>query len=253
MFGLKTDLARECLYRFFSVAVTEPSDSNWVCVLNPENQRLAAASVDFLREAAEKTIESILPALTLEPLFDGLQQSIDILHDEYQRVFGLTPARECPPFEVEYHTNTEPFFQSQQLADVAGFYRAFGLNPSTARASRQDHLALELEFMAFLLMKQRQIRQTMKSDSDKTEKLAVCDQAATDFFREHIAWWVPAFATGLIRRSESGIYAELGKVLAAFFRAECMRLGIATARMPLAVVAPVQAEEPTECAACAAG
>ena len=69
--------------------------------------------------------------------------------------FGLVLTRECPPYETEYHPSSEPFFRSQEMADVAGFYRAFGLETAQAARERPDYLGLELEFMAFLLLKKR--------------------------------------------------------------------------------------------------
>ena len=56
----------------------------------------------------------------VEPVLRALNRSGGDLTAEYDRVFGLVPCKECPPFETEYHRGTEPFFRAQQLADVAG-------------------------------------------------------------------------------------------------------------------------------------
>lgn len=246
MSRLESALARECLYRFFALAVTEPRDLDWFGLMDGDNQRLARDSAALLAEEDSGPSCSSLDAFVAE-----LQQPATTVHEEFQRVFGLTPARECPPFETEYHGNAEPFYCSQQLADIAGFYRAFGLNPAPMATVRPDHLALELEFMAFLLMKQR-LLQNEPDAAATTDSQAVCAKAEVDFFRDHVSWWVPAFAAGLVKRAGHGLYAELGKALAAFVAAECRRLDVKVTRLPLAVVAPQPREEPTECAGCMA-
>ncbi len=59
------------------------------------------------------------------------------------------------PYETEY-TTPDALYKAHQLADIAGFYRAFGLEMSTENRERPDHLAAELEFMHFLALKEAQ-------------------------------------------------------------------------------------------------
>jgi TorA maturation chaperone TorD len=233
--------ARECVYRFFSLALTEPHGPDWSGLLDAGNQQLARASLEHVLDESYSQI-----AASLDELFGQFQQSPHDLHEECQRLFGLTPARECPPFETDYYENTEPFFRSQQMADVAGFYRAFGLNPATESPRQPDHIALEMEFMAFLLMKAR----LLAHDQTASEALSVCHQAENDFFREHLAWWVPAFASGMQKRAGHGIYAALGRVLEAFIEAESKHFGANQARVSLPTLTSETTEDANECGAC---
>jgi TorA maturation chaperone TorD len=250
------DLARECLYRFLAAALTDPHADGWALLRDDDSQRVAAHAADLLREealaepAALGFGELAPDALDLAPLLAALGRPREELAAEYDRVFGLVPSRECQPYETEYHATTEPFFRAQQLADVAGFYRAFGLLPSRGSPERPDHLTLELEFMAFLLLKKRLATVAAGADNGADDRARVCADAETTFFRDHLAWWVPSFATALRRRAGGGFYAALGQVLAALMPAERLRSGVAAPRLPLRAAAVEAPEEQAGCAAC---
>lgn len=242
--SIEIDLARECLYRFFAAALRDPRRN---AVLDADSLRIACDAADLLRAAAEAEPVSPgfgeLPAelLTLRPACERLDMLADERAAEYDRVFGLVPTGDCMPYETEYEATAEPFFRAQQMADVAGFYRAFGLEPSRAVPERPDYLPLELEFMALLLMKKRL--------AGGPAQAGVCDEAQRDFFRDHLAWWLPSFAAALRRKADAGPYADLARALAAFLPAERGRLGVQAPRAPLAV-APARPEEEAACAAC---
>jgi TorA maturation chaperone TorD len=253
--SLDSLLAREALYRFLGAALCEPGDERLNVVFDLSYREWLHEACSLLRAEAESTPMPLgfgeLPAQDLHfgPVFAAADEGPAALAAEHQRVFGLTQSRECPPFETEYHANREPFFRSQQMADVAGFYRAFGLLHGQRQPERPDHLALELEFMAFLLMKQRLAEEGPEADSDAA---AVCADAQRTFFRDHLSWWLPAFATGLRRKAEQDYYAALACAIAAFTPLERARLGVDPPRFPLQPVSTAEPEERTSCGGCAA-
>jgi TorA maturation chaperone TorD len=253
---LAIDLARECLYRFLAAALTDPRANGWELLADPESGAIAARAAELLREEATNEPAALgfgeLPPgdLDLAPLLAELGRPRDEQAAEYDRVFGLVPSRECPPYETEYHATAEPFFRAQQLADVAGFYRAFGLEPSRGCPERPDHLALELEFMAFLLMKKRLAARAADGENGGSDRVQVCADAEANFLRDHLAWWVPSFATGLRRKAGGGPYAALGRVLAALMPIERLRYGVASPRLPLRAAPIEPPEEQSGCSAC---
>jgi TorA maturation chaperone TorD len=248
-------LARECLYRFLSAALSDPYGGRFEPVRDKAGQDLAGAAADLLRAEAGETVsrgpgEKPTAALDLGPLRAEAGRPLAELRAEHDRVFGLVPARECPPYETDYHA-AEGFFRAQQLADVAGFYRAFGLEPSRAAPERPDHLALELEFMAFLMLKERLARNAA-GDPEAAELAEVCREAQRGFCADHLAWWVPSFATGLRRKAGGGFYGAVADVLAAFLPLERARLGLPAPRMPLRAAFIERPEEQSGCGACPA-
>src|SRR5262245_748672 len=155
------DLAREGIYRFLAALLSNPRSDKWALAQSEDSQQLLCEAADILRAEADGFAvplgfaEKSPATLDLRPVCAELQAPDAELVAEHARVFGMVPPRECPPNETEYSANSEPFFLAQQMADIAGFYRAFGLEPSQASPERPDHLSVELEFMAVLLMKKR--------------------------------------------------------------------------------------------------
>jgi TorA maturation chaperone TorD len=247
------DLARECLYRFLAAILSDPESKAFRLARNRRNRLLAQGAADLLREevgAASVPLgfgELAADQLDLRPLLKELRRPQKELIAEYDRVFGLVPARECPPHETEYHTNADTFFRAQQMADVAGFYRAFGLETAHETPERPDHVALELEFMAFLLTKRRL---ALAAGGGGDDQARVCDEAMRAFFVDHVIWWLPSFATGLRRRAERGPYVAASRILAAFLPLERKRFGVTPPRLPLNPVPEEPREESTSCAGC---
>jgi TorA maturation chaperone TorD len=250
------DLARECLYRFLAAALSDPAADSHRLALDADSQRLSWEAAELLRgEASGENIPlgfGEVPAqqLDLRPILQALRESADDRRAEYDRVFGLVASRECPPYETEYHPAGETFFRSQQLADVAGFYRAFALEPARATPERVDHIALELEFMAFLLLKKRLALESIDWSPDAPEQVAVCEEALRDFFRDHLAWWVPSFAMGLRRKACAGLYAAVGQALAALVPLERRRWQVDPPRLPLQPALIERPDEQPGCAGC---
>lgn len=245
------DLARECLYRFLAAALSDPLLERWNLVHDAAAQRLAREAAELLR--SEAAFESIplgfgeLPAeeLDLDSLVEELRQPAAVFRTEYERVFGLVHTRDCPPYETEYHQSSDASFRAQQLADIAGFYHAFGLETARSVPERPDHVTLELEFMAFLLAKKR-----LAAGSDQA---SVCDEALRHFLRDHLSWWAPSFAVGLRQKAVDGFYAAAARVLAAFLPTERARMDVAAPRLPLQPAPIERPEEQPECLGCPAG
>jgi TorA maturation chaperone TorD len=223
-------------------------------MLAATDRRLAGQAAELLRgELQHRPVELArgelpLERLNFEALAVELSRSVDERRKQYDRTFGLLVPRECPPYETEYHPSGDASFRSQQLADVAGFYRAFGLQSSSRRPERPDHIGLELEFMALVLMKKRMAQQ--QSGHSAAERARLCEDAERKFFAEHLAWWAPAFAAGLRRKAGAGLYAGVADVLAAFIAAERQYLEVPPSAQQASPMLIETAEEQAGCAAC---
>lgn len=101
-----------------------------------------------------------------------------------------------PLYETSYQGGRgSPGGATFQMADIAGFYRAFGFEAS---GERPDHVVPELEFVALLLMKEAYAR-----ISEDAEGAEVCASARGKFIAQHLGEWLPDFAER-VRGTEGG-------------------------------------------------
>ena len=243
--------ARQSLYRFAALTLVDPRRGTWAHLSHPSTAQLAQDAAALVRGESAAEVQGLglgeRPLADLEPalVVAKLPANVDALNAVYEPTFGLLVSSNCPPYETEYISSKFTFQRSQGLADIAGFYSAFGLEPSAAHPERHDHLALELEFMAFLLGLERT---AVESDNaDCVERRAICRDAQRKFLAEHLVWWVPTFARLLSLQDSGGFYDAVSQFLAALMTAERALAGIPA---PLGQVAPSTVERPEECAGC---
>jgi len=221
--------ARHALYRFLSIGFLDPRAEMWQELADPVLLDSVRAAAELIREeslaeaaelgSGERPLNQLDPAEVLAQV----PSTENELNAEFERTFGLLVSGNCPPYATEYIDGKFTFQRSHHLADIAGFYRAFGLEVSATWPDRQDHLTLQLEFMSVLIG----LEQAANVESTEgLERMEVCRAAQRQFFGDHLAWWVPTFAKLLCNANPGGFYAELGLFLTAFIPAERSLLGI---------------------------
>ncbi|MCS6902709.1 MAG: molecular chaperone TorD family protein [Candidatus Bipolaricaulota bacterium] len=139
------------------------------------------------------------------------------LQREYDRLFAHRSQILCPIYEAEYDRD-RALTPGATLADIAGFYRAFGLERATHE--RPDHLALELEFMRVLTYKE-----ALALEAGRSEEAELCRDAQKKFLEAHLGRWVGIFAETLLQQTQSNFYRELAVKLRDFITVECQALG----------------------------
>lgn len=123
----------------------------------------------------------------------------------------------CSPYEMS-HVRLGPGGHTARLADVSGFYKAFGFRVAGERA---DHVCAELEFAAFLALSEAQARRDGNDDG-----AGVCASAMESFLRDHLGGWLGTLAGKLAEIDPYGPHAPVARAAAAFVEAEAERLGV---------------------------
>ncbi|MCE9536390.1 MAG: molecular chaperone TorD family protein, partial [Nitrospirae bacterium] len=142
------------------------------------------------------------------------------LQAEHRRVFSNVITLDCPPYETLFG-NDHVFAQSQVMGDIAGFYRAFGVELSKDIHERLDHLSVEFEFMHFLAYKESYSR--CHDGADKTQ---IVLDAQKKFVKNHIGRWVPLFCLMLGKKADSGLYKHVADLMAEWMDFEAAFLGV---------------------------
>lgn len=157
--------------------------------------------------------ESGIRAPALPPWGD----SLETLQGYHYRAFGVTGSL-C--YETEYGLPHE-FRHSQELADLAGFYAAFGFSTGGAVRERPDHLAVELEFMGILRFKE-----AYALERGTPEQVEVCIEAQRKFLQDHLGRWIDLYRAAFALNASEGPYVPLTQVLVDFVHAEIARLNV---------------------------
>ena len=137
---------------------------------------------------------------------------------EYVTLFDRSPR--CPPCEGAYGL-PQMAGKAAQLADIAGFYAAFGVRPSEGQADTEDHVAAELEFMSLLALKEAWARAEAHD-----ERAEISREAAVAFLRDHLARWAPLFAEALTGATRLAYYRAVAALLAAWLETDTAALGV---------------------------
>ncbi len=161
---------------------------------------------------------------------------------EHDRTFGHSLSKDAPAYETSYGA-AHIFMQSHELADIAGFYKAFGMDPTGLE--RPDHLAVELEFMQYLLAKEEYARANAGP-----EAVEICREGQRAFLRDHLGRWVGAFAARLRGQGASPFYAAVSDELAKFVRGECDAFGVTPSSVSAAELRQPEPDTSPACGPC---
>jgi TorA maturation chaperone TorD len=135
---------------------------------------------------------------------------------EYDRLFHRQAL--CPAHETAYGDGRRMGGRPVELADIRGFYEAFGVQPSTSDPELPDHLAAELEFYGVLLIKTAYAwAQGLEPERQVTEA------ASKAFLEDHLGRWVAAFRAALVEAGAGSPYPETARLVEAVIAEECRR------------------------------
>ena len=203
-------LARAILYQWAARLFAYPDDHvasvlAWDYV---RSRPLAAAAVlDGDQRAAARTLVEATAAA-----WEGSRRGEISLAADYTFLF----AREvqAPPYEGRYRP-MGGLSLGQELSDVASYYAAFGFQVSERAKERQDHIALELEFLAALYAKEVYALEQGWAARARTTR-----RVREKFVREHVASWTEEFA-GLVReKGRLAFYPALCDLVCALVKGE---------------------------------
>lgn len=158
------------------------------------------------------------------PLHGLLEELARADHEELEGAFincyTLTTSPDCPTYETAYLC-PDPVQQTARMADINGFYRAFGVD-TVDTGFRPDDISVELEFMSFLCRKQAYAQEHLGAP-----RVAQVKRAQRMFLNEHLGRWAgPLGRQTVLRSTGSAFYRELGQALEDWVLADMELAGV---------------------------
>jgi TorA maturation chaperone TorD len=240
-------LARRELWLLVSAAYVDPFHQRFQLLRDPNFRETAAEAASLLRKEYDESKrgagEANPAGLSPEAVFGALDKQGEEIEAMYRQTFGLANVTQtCPSCEIEYDPKQEMVYRCQRFADVAGFYRAFGVQVANQAGERIDHITTETEFLYLL-----QAKQVAALEAKNQEGYEVSRDAHREFFEQHVGWWVPAFSRLLSRAVPSGFYHELADFTLELSELERVTLGLPPFMAP---VIPKPSESEEACVEC---
>lgn len=146
----------------------------------------------------------------------------DELRTEYARLFlGNGP---CSLHETAYGDGRRIAGRPAELADISGFYTAFGLQPSATDLDLPDHLCSELEFYSLMLIKLAYAGHS--AGGGWNQKKDITQRALKKFLGEHLGRWNNALVREIDTHSAASPYRETAQALETMVKIELKRNGV---------------------------
>ncbi len=208
-------LAASQVYQFLSTCLLEPNKEALEMLNNKDymSEVKSCISISGNNEMLE----------TFELLQKGLEGAdVEKLEWGYRATFGAaTVAMDCPPYEM-YYSGSQIWQQTQDLADISGFYKAHGIQmEEDTTTSRWDHVAVELEFLHFLTYKL-----AYAIENHSAEEQEACLSAKKKFLYAHIGRWIKAFSTSVVKKTPEDFYRQAATLASVFVHKEMAKLSV---------------------------
>ncbi|MGH9388032.1 MAG: TorD/DmsD family molecular chaperone [Vicinamibacteria bacterium] len=206
--------ARSIVYRSLSRLFRRPDRA---ALERLQKGDLPLLSVALHELGADSELIGLVGALSEQVESASLEELQTLYHDVFEPSGGLR----CPPNETSQTPESpqEAMTKTFQLADIAGFYRAFGVEIAEGE-ERVDHIAAELEFLHLLATKE-----AFAERQGREERAAICRDAERSFLRDHLACWTEKLSENLEEAASGTVYATAGRLLRRFVEIDLSEIG----------------------------
>ena len=144
------------------------------------------------------------------------------LEFEYNRLFVGPEHVQCPPYESVYRSDRPDvelgLVMGPSVTDVKRMYGEAGLGMSKELKELPDHIAIELEFMSSLCLKEAESNDQREADLWRARQ--------SEFWRSHLKPWAATFGEMTSLNALSQFYRLSGRLLQQFMEEEADYLGV---------------------------
>lgn len=133
---------------------------------------------------------------------------------EYANLFLGVKRRPPHPSESVYVSEDHTMFQEPRDAVLRAYWNA-GVDKVKQYTEPEDHIAIELQFMAYLC--RRTVEAMERNESEEAKKFL---QIQKEFVDTHLARWVPELTKDILETAEIDFYKGVAYITNAFVKLE---------------------------------
>jgi DMSO reductase family type II enzyme chaperone len=220
---VRLSLDRARVYRALA-QLFRPPDADFLEEARATSLPELCDALERLEEGGDHDSSLVAEAKALNALLADTE--LEQLRAGHQAAFDESSKIRCAPTEMDQLGGVPQLELTRtfEMADVAGFYRAFGVAVGES-GQRPDHIAVELEFMNLLAVKEA-IALQLEGDGEHAE---ICRDAARAFLRDHLGRWAPRLGEGLAAADGEPVYGHAGRLLGGFVAFDAERIDAAGA------------------------
>ena len=194
-------LGESLLFGLLGRALYNQPDKDW---LNSFIEEDVFAEVPYSTEQAEtKRGQELVQNWVLDNK-EISEESFKDLKADYTRLFVGVGKVLAPPWESVYFSEDRMIFQKETL-DVRNWYRRFGLELENLHKEPDDHIGLEMSFVAYLAELGIKVL-----DEQDEEKYKLLNDAKRQFISEHLLQWGPTWCALVKEHAKTDFYQGLG-------------------------------------------
>ena len=194
--------SRYYLYRMFHrIFADEPTAE----ALDAIDAPLAGEAFDMLEGFQDANgFEQFCQAL------EWAQDRLDAVHTDYMHLFVGPAALKAAPWESVYR-DAQRLLMTGTTLDVRKTMRAHGFNVQANENVPEDHIALELDYLALLAQEALETQQRSENDACRAAL-----EASSQFLEEHLGAWVGDFASTVRENADTPLYVSASQLVSAF-------------------------------------
>ncbi len=208
---LARDLRERALtYSFLArVLSDEEVDAGFLAALRDEVPQTATELDAFATSLADADLDAV---------------RVELAADHAALLLGMSP-RPVSPYE-SVHTSEEHLMMQGARDEVVRAYAGAGFAKAGEYRVPEDHVSLELDFMAALGMRAAEaVGRVLAGEAteDGADSLADAERdmnAQLDFLEKHLLVWIPGFCDLLEGRAATPFYRGVAQMLREFLRQE---------------------------------
>jgi nitrate reductase assembly molybdenum cofactor insertion protein NarJ len=169
--------------------------------------RVLSLALDYPSEAQRRALAEAIRALATVASVEeckrfeklALEGSVQDWAEQHTALFGSAGLF---PLELCFHLTDNPFEQARRLGEIAGSYRAFGLDVPEGR--RHDEVPLLLDFLGAL-----ELKADRAAAQGEMEKAAIASKAAAELVEGILAPGLQALLVKLRTANADGYFPPL--------------------------------------------